>query len=57
MDLEVGDEIEVAGNHWDGYSKGTNLRTKKTLLYPSFKVTTKIEVLPFATYPNITVDI
>ncbi|KAL5243985.1 hypothetical protein ACI65C_011395 [Semiaphis heraclei] len=56
MDLEVGDEIEVAGNHWDGYSKAVNLRTKKRLLYPGFKVTTKIEVLPFATYPNITVD-
>ena len=38
MDLEVGDEIEEAGNHWDGYSKGKNLRTKKTLLYPTFKV-------------------
>jgi len=38
MDLEVGDEIEVAGNHWDGYSKGKNLRTKKTNLYPTFKV-------------------
>jgi len=38
MDLEVGDEIEVAGNHWNGYSKGKNLRTMKTLLYPSFKV-------------------
>jgi len=32
MDLEVGDEIEVARNHWDGYSKESNLRTKKTLL-------------------------
>ncbi|XP_060868919.1 alpha-(1,6)-fucosyltransferase-like isoform X2 [Metopolophium dirhodum] len=56
MDLEVGDEIEVAGNHWDGYSKGTNLRTKKTLLYPTFKVTTKIEAFPFASYPNITIN-
>lgn len=38
MDLEVGDQIEVAGNHWNGYSKGKNLRLGKTLLYPSFKV-------------------
>jgi len=38
MDLEVGDVIEVSGNHWDGYSNGTNLRTKKTLSYPTFKV-------------------
>lgn len=39
MDLQVGDQIAVAGNHWDGYSKGTNLRTKKSGLYPTFKVT------------------
>lgn len=41
MDLQVNDEIAVAGNHWDGYSKGTNLRTKKSGLYPTFKVYTK----------------
>jgi len=38
MNLLVGDEIAVAGNHWDGYSKGTNLRTKESGLYPTFKV-------------------
>lgn len=38
IDLQVGDQITVAGNHWNGYSKGTNLRTGKTGLYPSFKV-------------------
>lgn len=41
MDLEVGDEIEVAGNHWDGYSMGVNVKTKKRLLYPTFKVNCK----------------
>lgn len=38
IDLEVGDVLTVAGNHWDGYSKGTNTRTYKTGLYPTFKV-------------------
>lgn len=38
MDLEIGDIIGVAGNHWDGYSKGRNLRTNRIGLYPSFKV-------------------
>lgn len=38
--LKVGDEISVAGNHWDGYSKGRNLRTNQVGLYPSFKVST-----------------
>lgn len=38
MDLQVGDEIEFIGNEQNGYSKGTHLRTNKTLLYPTFKV-------------------
>jgi len=38
MNLQVGDEIEVIGNEWNGYSKGTHLKTNKTLLYPTFKV-------------------
>lgn len=38
INLHVGDDIAVAGNHWDGYSKGTNLRTKESGLYPTFKV-------------------
>lgn len=38
IELNVGDEISVAGNHWNGFSKGTNLRTYKTGLYPTFKV-------------------
>lgn len=38
MTLKVGDQISVAGNHWDGYSKGRNLRTNQVGLYPSFKV-------------------
>lgn len=38
IDLEVGDTVGVAGNHWNGYSKGKNLRTNQVGLYPSFKV-------------------
>jgi len=38
MDLQVGDEIVATGNELNGYSKGTHLRTNKTLLYPTFKV-------------------
>ncbi|KAI5696585.1 hypothetical protein M8J75_015200 [Diaphorina citri] len=37
MDLMVGDRISVAGNHWNGYSKGRNLRTDQLALYPTFK--------------------
>lgn len=38
IELQVGDQISVAGNHWDGYSKGMNLRTHQLGLYPTFKV-------------------
>ncbi|KAK6621299.1 hypothetical protein RUM43_011605 [Polyplax serrata] len=45
--LKVGDEISVAGNHWDGYSKGRNLRTNQVGLYPSFKVQNRVKVVDF----------
>ncbi|VDD86482.1 unnamed protein product [Enterobius vermicularis] len=41
IDLEVGDVIGVAGNHWNGFSKGTNRRTGKSGLYPSYLVREK----------------
>uniref|UniRef100_A0A1I8EI50 Variant SH3 domain-containing protein n=1 Tax=Wuchereria bancrofti TaxID=6293 RepID=A0A1I8EI50_WUCBA len=37
IDLKIGDIIGIAGNHWDGFSKGTNRRTGKKGLYPSYK--------------------
>ncbi|KAF0715955.1 alpha-1,6-fucosyltransferase-like, partial [Aphis craccivora] len=37
IDLQVGDKIYVFGNHWNGYSKGKNLRTELVGLYPTFK--------------------
>ena len=40
--LEVGDVIKIAGNHWNGYSKGRNQDTKKEGLYSSFKVKDKL---------------
>lgn len=38
IELIVGDEILIAGNHWNGFSKGKNVRTGKTGLFPSHKV-------------------
>ncbi|XP_033097158.1 alpha-(1,6)-fucosyltransferase-like isoform X2 [Anneissia japonica] len=50
--LSPGDFIAVAGNHWDGYSKGTNrnIGTSKAGLYPSYKVEDKIDTAIFPTY-------
>lgn len=48
IDLEVGDILymtvrhspknEYDVNNWDGYIKGTNLRTQKSGVFPSYKV-------------------
>ena len=48
ISLEVGDLVGIAGNHWDGYSKGTNKRTRSVGLYPSYKVK---EVYSLVKYP------
>ncbi|KAF4083823.1 hypothetical protein AMELA_G00121760 [Ameiurus melas] len=48
--LEPGDVIGVAGNHWDGYSKGINRKSGRTGLYPSYKVKEKIETVKYPTY-------
>lgn len=38
IDLQVDDQISVINNNWNGYSDGTNLRTNKSGLFPTFKV-------------------
>lgn len=53
MSIDRGDLIGVAGNHWNGFSKGHNLRTNQIGLYPSFKVKEKVEVAKFPTYSEI----
>ncbi|EMP40970.1 Alpha-(1,6)-fucosyltransferase [Chelonia mydas] len=50
--MEPEDIIGVAGNHWDGYSKGINRKLGRTGLYPSYKVKEKIETVKYPTYPE-----
>lgn len=50
ISLQKGDVVGIAGNHWDGYSKGVNRRTKKSGLYPSYKTIEKIELVDFPSY-------
>lgn len=47
LDLEVGDVIGVAGNHWDGFNKGRNHRTNKVGLYPEYKTKEKLKIVKF----------
>ncbi|KAK4887716.1 hypothetical protein RN001_003987 [Aquatica leii] len=53
IDLIPGDIIDVDEYSLNGYSLGTNFRTKKTGWFPSFKVEVEIEVVKFPTYSNI----
>ena len=46
MSLDVGDLVSIAGNHWDGFSKGTNRKLRQTALYPSYKVQEVVDVAP-----------
>lgn len=52
IDLEVGDVVGIAGNHWDGNSKGTNRRTNQVGLYPSHKMEEIIKLVKYPTYPE-----
>ena len=38
IELKKGDHIGLAGNHWNGFSKGKNFRTNRIGLFPSYKV-------------------
>ncbi|ALC49021.1 FucT6 [Drosophila busckii] len=53
LQLKVGDLVSVAGNHWDGNSKGKNTRTNQGGLFPSFKVVDKVETAKLPLYAGI----
>lgn len=38
IEIRRGDLIGLAGNHWNGYSKGRNRRNNQEGLFPSYKV-------------------
>jgi len=43
----------IAGNHWNGYSKGSNKRSGKTGLYPGFKTVEKVETAKFDAFKTV----
>lgn len=53
LQLKVGDLVSVAGNHWDGNSKGKNQRTNQGGLFPSFKVVDKVETAKLPVYAGV----
>ena len=48
IDLKVGDELAIAGNHWDGYSKAFSHRMRMEGTFPSFKVEEVINIADFS---------
>uniref|UniRef100_A0AC34QQ25 GT23 domain-containing protein n=1 Tax=Panagrolaimus sp. JU765 TaxID=591449 RepID=A0AC34QQ25_9BILA len=51
--LKVGDRVGIAGNHWDGYSKGSSRRTSQTGLYPSYKTREAWRIVDFPLFDNL----
>jgi len=49
----VGDVVGIAGNHWDGYSKGRSRRTGGIGLYPSYKTVDKKVVVKYPIYEQV----
>ncbi|XP_031786080.1 alpha-(1,6)-fucosyltransferase isoform X2 [Nasonia vitripennis] len=56
IELKINDEIEVYGNHWDGYSKGRNLRTGMIGLFPSFKIKNPVKAVVFPKYQHLRIN-
>ncbi|KAJ7363562.1 Alpha-(1,6)-fucosyltransferase [Desmophyllum pertusum] len=53
IDLVIGDRIGIAGNHWDGYSKGLSHKTGKDGFFPSYKVEDVMEIYDFPRYEGV----
>lgn len=53
ISLQKGDTICVAGNHWNGFSKGFNERTSDEGLYPSYAVEDTLATFPMPEYSNV----
>ncbi|RWS16742.1 hypothetical protein B4U79_03486 [Dinothrombium tinctorium] len=50
INFKVGDIIGIAGNHWNGYSKGLNRRTLESGLYPGFKTIEQVKTAFFKVF-------
>jgi len=53
IEIEVGDVLGVAGNHWNGFNKGRNHRTNRVGLYPEFKTREKLRIVDFPKYAQV----
>lgn len=54
--FERGDVIHTEGNHWDGFSKGSDLTNGQSGLYPSYKTEEIIKIGKMYTYPDVHIE-
>ncbi|XP_060804098.1 alpha-(1,6)-fucosyltransferase [Amyelois transitella] len=53
ISLEVNDLIGIAGNHWNGYGRGTNKRSNVNGLVPWYKTADHLVLYPFPEYKQV----
>ncbi|CAF1202176.1 unnamed protein product [Rotaria sordida] len=51
--FERGDIISLEGDHWNGFSKGSDNTNYLTGLYPSYKTEEIVNIAKMYTYPGI----
>ncbi|CAG4961602.1 unnamed protein product [Colias eurytheme] len=51
--LQEGDLIGIAGNHWNGFGRGTNKRTNQNGLIPWYKTADHLVLYPFPEYKQV----
>jgi glycoprotein 6-alpha-L-fucosyltransferase len=54
--FERGDIIHTEGNHWDGFSKGSDLTNRQSGLYPTYKTEEIIKIGKMYTYSEVKTD-
>jgi glycoprotein 6-alpha-L-fucosyltransferase len=51
--FERGDTIGTEGNHWDGFSKGSDKINGQSGLYPTYKTEEIVNIAQMHTYPRV----
>ena len=55
--FQRGDLIGTEGNHWDGFSKGSDKTTGVSGLYPTYKTEEIVSIAHMHTYPDIEIKV
>ncbi|XP_032517976.2 alpha-(1,6)-fucosyltransferase [Danaus plexippus] len=56
ISFQAGDLIGIAGNHWNGFGRGTNKRTNLNGLIPWYKTADHLVLYPFPEYKHLQPD-